>query len=58
VTELVVRGRAEGHLAPDGAALTVTVLGHDPGSADGRSRLRRRRPSGSTPWSAGRTGRA
>jgi hypothetical protein len=34
VTEVVVRGRAEGHLTPDTAWLTVTVVGRDPRSAD------------------------
>ncbi|MGF1664046.1 MAG: SIMPL domain-containing protein [Kineosporiaceae bacterium] len=34
VPEVMVRGTAEGHLAPDRAALTVTVTGRDPASAE------------------------
>ncbi|MGF1653945.1 MAG: SIMPL domain-containing protein [Actinomycetales bacterium] len=35
MTEVVVRGRAEGHLTPDAAALSLTVVGRDPRSPDG-----------------------
>lgn len=34
MSEVLVRGRVEGHLTPDVAVLTVTVLGRDPAGAE------------------------